>query len=105
MALTNESVWLKHLSGYLMSLAMWKMSSTVWPLATSQVSTGRVDIVISPRSKHPEGFSLVCAEHDLLKVLLKNRIDVFLNPKNGTCMPMDHVDFILMGGRVKGGGF
>lgn len=84
MALTNESVWLKHLSGYLMSLAMWKMSSTVWPLATSQVSTGRVDIVISPRSKHPEGFSVVCAEHDLLKVLLKNRIDVFLNPKNRT---------------------
>lgn len=97
MALTNESVWLKHLSGYLMSLAMWKMSSTVWPLATSQVSTGRVDIVISPRSKHPEGFSVVCAEHDLLKVLLKNRIDVFLNPENGKCMPMDHFAFHING--------
>lgn len=33
MTLTNESVWLKHLSGCLMQLTMWGMSFAVWLVA------------------------------------------------------------------------
>lgn len=60
--MAEASVWISNVARH--------VENVIHRLASnhSQVSTGRVNIIISLQSRHPERFSLLCVDHDLLKV-------------------------------------
>lgn len=83
-----------------MSYVARHVENVIRRLASShcQVSTGRVYIIINPQSKHPERLSLLCADHDLSKVLFSMGVVLFkfhFNHMRSKYMVMGQMDFFL----------
>lgn len=60
--MAEASVWISNVASHVENVNHRLASNH------SQVSTGRVNIIISLQSEHPERFSSLCADNDLSKV-------------------------------------